>query len=153
VWIKADSARSIPGQPRTVTASTPVGTPSTRDCLRRLDWGELAWISRPSDTGAEQITAVLVTLAPSRGHDFHRHPRQEEVLYVLAGEVEQWLETKKRTLKAGDAVFVGRGIVHASFNTGGEPARFLAVLSPCVGDGGYESEEVAGESPWRDLRR
>lgn len=118
-----------------------------------LDWGELAWISRPSDTGADQITAVFVTLAPGRGHDFHRHPRQEEVLYVLGGEVEQWIETAKQTLRAGDAVFVARGVVHASFNVGAGPATFLAVLSPCAGDGGYESEEVAAEAPWNTLRR
>ena len=54
----------------------------------RLDWGELAWISRPSTTGSRQITEALVTLAPGFGHDFHRHPQQEEMLYVLSGTVE-----------------------------------------------------------------
>lgn len=55
----------------------------------RLDWGELSWISRPSTTGSRQITEALVTLAPGFGHDFHRHPQQEEMLYVLSGTVEQ----------------------------------------------------------------
>ena len=125
-----------------------------QDVVRdQVDWGELAWISRPSDTGSAQITQVLVRLEPGFGHDFHRHLRQEEVLYVLSGEVEQWLETEKRTLKAGDAFFVSRGIVHASFNTGTKTATFLVVLSPSVGDAGYESEEVAAEAPWSTLRR
>lgn len=124
-----------------------------RDLSRtRLDWGELAWISRPSDTAAKQIALVHVKLEPGRGHDFHRHPRQEEVLYLLSGEVEQWLETEKKILKPGDAIFVAPGVVHASFNTGSVPATFLAVLSPCVGDGGYESEEVATDAPWNRLR-
>ena len=118
----------------------------------RLDWGELAWISRPSATGSHQITEALVTLAPGFGHDFHRHPRQEEVLYLLAGTLEQWLEGEKRALSPGDAVFVQRGVVHASFNTGEVDAKFLVVLSPSAGDGGYESEEVAHESPWNALR-
>ena len=117
-----------------------------------LDWGELAWISRPSATGSQQITEALVTLAPGFGHNFHRHPRQEEVLYLLAGTLEQWLEGEKRTLAPGDAVFVKRGVVHASFNTGTIDARFLVVLSPSAGDGGYESEEVADESPWKEMR-
>jgi quercetin dioxygenase-like cupin family protein len=114
----------------------------------RLDWGELAWISRPADTGSAQITEILVTLAPGCGHDFHRHPRQEELLYVLAGEIEQWLQGEKRLLKAGDAVFVGRGVVHASFNRSVEKAMFLVVLSPSVGEAGYEVEDVAGQTPY-----
>ena len=118
----------------------------------QLDWGESAWISRPTETGSEQITEALVTLQPGFGHDFHRHPRQEELLYVLSGEIEQWLETGKRTLRPGDAVFVGRGVVHGSFNTGTTAAIFLVVLSPSVGEAGYESEEVAAESPWSTLR-
>jgi quercetin dioxygenase-like cupin family protein len=118
----------------------------------RLDWGELAWISRPSTTGSRQITEALVTLAPGFGHDFHRHPQQEEMLYVLSGTVEQWIEGEKRTLAPGDAVFVSRGVVHASFNTGKENAKFLVVLSPSAGEGGYEAEEVAGQSPWNSLR-
>ena len=119
----------------------------------RLAWGDLAWISRPSFTGSQQITEALVTLAPGFGHDFHRHPRQEELLYVLSGRVEQWIERDKRMLEAGDAVFVPRGVVHASFNVGAEDARFLVVLSPSAGEAGYESEEVAAQSPWNGLRR
>ena len=118
----------------------------------RLDWGELAWISRPSTTGSRQITEALVTLGPGFGHDFHRHPQQEEVLYVLSGTVEQWIEEEKRILSPGDAVFVGRGVVHASFNTGTGDAKFLVVLSPSAGEGGYESEEVAAQPPWNRLR-
>ena len=118
----------------------------------RLDWGELAWISRPSTTGSRQITEALVTLAPGFGHDFHRHPQQEEMLYVLSGTVEQWIEGERRILSPGDAVFVSRGVVHASFNTGSEDAKFLVVLSPSAGEGGYESEEVAGQPPWNGLR-
>ncbi len=119
----------------------------------RLDWGELAWISRPSSTGSQQITEALVTLAPGHGHDFHKHPRQEEVLYVLSGTIEQWIEGEKRTLTAGDAMFVDRGTVHASFNTGSADAKLLVVLSPSAGDGGYETEEVAQQSPWCDIRK
>ena len=118
----------------------------------RLDWGELAWISRPSTTGSRQITEALVTLAPGFGHDFHRHPLQEEMLYVLSGTIEQWIERERRILSPGDAVFVSRGVVHASFNTGTEDAKFLVVLSPSAGEGGYESEEVAGQPPWKGLR-
>ncbi len=118
----------------------------------KLDWGRLRWMSNPPSTGAEQLTVIEVTLAPGKGHDFHRHPDQEEVIYVISGEVEQWLDRESRMLGPGDSVFIGADVVHASFNVGRSEARLLAILGPCVGDGGYELVDVAGEAPWRDLR-
>ncbi len=120
---------------------------------QQLDWGSLGWCSRPADTRAENLVVSEVTLAPGGGHTFHKHPRQEEVIYVIDGEVEQWREDEKRRLTPGDSVFLPAGTVHASFNTGQKDAKLLAILSPSIGDGdGYEVVEVADESPWNGLR-
>jgi quercetin dioxygenase-like cupin family protein len=118
----------------------------------QLDWGQIGWLSRPATTQAKDITVMEVTLHPGKGHDFHKHPNQEEVIYVMAGQIEQWLETKNQVLKPGDAVFIGADVVHASFNTGNGPAKLMVVLGPCVGEGGYEVVDVAGEAPWNSLR-
>jgi quercetin dioxygenase-like cupin family protein len=118
----------------------------------QLDWGEMGWISRPATTRAKDITEIEVTLQAGFGHNFHKHPNQEEVIYVLAGEIEQWLETKKQILKPGDSIFIEPNVVHASFNIGRQPARLLVVLAPCVGEGGYELVDVSGEAPWNGLR-
>ncbi len=118
----------------------------------QLEWGELGWISRPAATGARQIVAIEVTLLPGQGHNFHKHPEQEEVIYVLAGEVEQWLGEQRQHLKPGDSVFIHAGAVHASFTAGSQPARLLAILSPCIGDGGYELVDVSQAAPWNGLR-
>jgi len=118
----------------------------------QLDWGELGWLSRPSTTHAKNITVIEVTLNAGHGHNFHRHPNQEEVIYVIAGQIEQWLETEKRVLKPGDSIFIEANIVHASFNTGSQTARLMVVLGPCVGEGGYEIEDVADQAPWNTLR-
>ena len=117
-----------------------------------LDWGGLGWISRPPSTGAQALTVIDVTLEAGHGHDFHVHPAQEEVIVVQAGEIEQWLEGEKAMLGPGEAVFIGAGTVHASFNTGGETARLTVALGPCAGDGGYELVDVSAEEPWRSLR-
>jgi quercetin dioxygenase-like cupin family protein len=117
-----------------------------------LDWGQLRWLSHPPSTGARQLTVIDVTLAPGKGHDFHKHPDQEEVILILAGEVEQWVDRDKRVLNPGDSAFVPAGGVHASFNVGEGDAKIVAILGPCVGDGGYELVDVAGEAPWNGLR-
>lgn len=116
------------------------------------DWGKLQWICNPPNTGAKDLTVIGVTLAPGKGHDFHRHPDQEEVIYVVAGAVEQWVDQEKRILGAGDSAFIPAGVVHASFNVGSGDASIVAILGPCVGEIGYEVEDVAGGAPWKDLR-
>jgi len=117
-----------------------------------LDWGKLRWMSHPPSTGAGQLTVIEVNITPGQGHDFHKHPDQEEVIYCISGKVEQWLEREKRILGPGDSVFIGADVVHASFNVGESTAQLLAILGPCVGDEGYELVDVAGEAPWNTLR-
>ena len=118
----------------------------------QLDWGELGWLSRPETTSASASTVVEVTLPPGQGHDFHKHPHQEEVIYVISGEVEQWIAAEQRTLRAGDSAYIQADTVHASFNTGDKLARLIVVLAPCIGEGGYELIDVSDQSPWNTLR-
>jgi quercetin dioxygenase-like cupin family protein len=118
-----------------------------------LDWGQLRWMSNPPTTGAAELTVIEVTLGPGKGHDFHKHPDQEEVIYVIAGKVEQWVDREARTLGGGDCAFIPAGVVHASFNIGDSDARIVAILGPCVGAIGYELVDVAGEAPWKGLRK
>ena len=75
----------------------------------QLEWGELGWISRPSLTNAKDITVIEVTLKAGHGHDFHKHPDQEEVITVLSGQIEQWLEAEKQILHPGDSIFIEAG--------------------------------------------
>lgn len=124
-----------------------------KDMVRdQFDWGEIGWTSRPGNTGAEQLAVLDVTLLPGKGHDFHKHPDQEEVIYVISGEIEQWIEDEKQVLKPGDAVFIKADTVHASFTLGDENAHLLAILGPSVGEGGYAMVDMSGEAPWKDLR-
>ena len=100
----------------------------------QFDWGTLGWVCHPPNTGANDLTVLEAAFGPGDGHNFHRHPNQEEVIYVLSGEVEQWLEQESRTLRAGDSLFIKRGIVHATFNKSDGDAKLLAILGPCDGD-------------------
>ena len=118
-----------------------------------LDWGRLRWLSNPPVTGAKDLTVINVSVAPGKGHDFHKHPEQEEVIYIVAGRVEQWVDREKRILGPGDSAFLPADTVHASFNVGQSDANIVAILGPCVGATGYEVVDVTGEEPWKGLRR
>jgi quercetin dioxygenase-like cupin family protein len=117
-----------------------------------LDWGSISTVSGPVVNKAKDIVTLHVNLKPGKGHNFHRHPQQEEVIFVLKGHIEQWVDMEMKLLEAGDAAFIGSGVVHASFNIGQNDAQVLAILGPAIGDSGYEVEEVAALSPWNELR-
>ena len=127
-------------------------TDSSEAQHEQVPWGTLAWFSNPDSTGTENLVVVEVRFDPDSGHNFHKHPDQEEVIYVLEGEIEQWAGTEKRTLRAGDSAFIGKDQVHASFNTSDRVARILAILGPSVGQDGYELVDVAAEEPWISIR-
>jgi quercetin dioxygenase-like cupin family protein len=115
------------------------------------DWGVFAQVSGPRD-GLAGIVAIEATFLPGKCHDFHRHPGQEEVIYVLEGTIEQWVEQERSVLSVGDAVLVPASAAHATFNDGDVPAKILAILSPAVGADGYGVEDVSGDDPWASLR-
>lgn len=119
----------------------------------QLDWGTMGWFSRPATTGAGDLVVMEVELQPGFGHDFHKHPEQEEVIYVVAGTVEQWLDQEREYLEAGDAIFISADVVHATFNTSNVPAKLLVSLGPCVGDEGYQLVDVSDQEPWQSLRK
>lgn len=118
----------------------------------KVPWGSPAWFSSPAVSGTNALAVVEVTFNPSSGHSFHKHPNQEEVIYVIDREIEQWVDRQKRVLEAGDSAFIGKDVVHASFNSSARGARALAMLSPSIGREGYELVDVSGQEPRTSIR-
>jgi quercetin dioxygenase-like cupin family protein len=94
-----------------------------------------------------------VTLEPGEGHDFHRHPGQEEMIIVKRGQITQYLERESTALGPEDSVFIEADVVHASFNEGNETAHLQVIIAPSLGEGrGYGLVDVSGEEPWASVR-
>jgi len=119
-----------------------------------FDWGEIGWRCTPDSTGSTQLVVMDVAIEPGKGHDFHRHPEQDEVIVVRSGQIEQWLERDREVLGPGDSVYLDAGVVHASFNIGAEIAQLQVIIGPATGHGdGYDLEDVSTQEPWTSLRR
>src|SRR5204863_3589587 len=88
------------------------------------------WYCKPDMVANTNLLFVRCRLEPGAAHNFHYHPKMEELLYVLSGEAEQWVERDKKILRCGDCFYVPAGVVHSTFNIGAEPLEFLAILSP-----------------------
>ena len=118
----------------------------------QFDWGTIGWRCRPANTGSQQLVVMDVTLEPGEGHAFHRHDGQEEMIIVKQGAVTQFIERESTTLGPGDSVYLDAGVVHASYNDGGETAHLQVVIGPSLGEGGYGLVDVSREEPWASLR-
>jgi quercetin dioxygenase-like cupin family protein len=117
-----------------------------------FDWGTIGWRCRPSNTGAESLVVMDVSLEPGEGHAFHRHDGQEEMIIVKQGRITQFIERESTTLDPGDSVYLDGGVVHASYNDGTETALLQVVIGPSLGPGGYELVDVSSDEPWSSLR-
>jgi quercetin dioxygenase-like cupin family protein len=115
-------------------------------------WGKHWWLSDPDLTATKQLTLVRVRMRPGAGHQFHYHPAREEIIYVLDGVAEQWVDREKRRLKAGEIAFIPKGVVHAIHNPSKRPMSFLAILSPAQAKGPFLVDCYEDE-PWRSLRK
>ena len=75
------------------------------------------------------------------GAPVHMHRNEDEYSYVLEGRIGVQLGDEVLVAGPGDLVFKPRGIPHAFWNAGDEPARLLEVISPA----GFENyfREVA----------
>ena len=93
------------------------------------------WVCRPEIVAAKGLQICRAVLPPGEGHNFHRHPELEEVIYVLEGEVAH----------------IPADVVHATFNTSARDALILAVLSPASQKGPF-AVDMSGEEPWKSLR-
>ncbi len=120
----------------------------------QFDWGVVGWRCAPDNTGSKHLVVMDVSLAPGEGHDFHRHPGQEEMIILKSGRIEQYLERDSTILEPGDSVYIDDDVVHASFNIGNETAHLQVMIGPSLGEGsGYGLVDVSGEEPWASLRR
>jgi len=115
------------------------------------DWTRNEWLSRPDLVAADQLLMVRAHM-PARGsHPFHQHPTREEIIYVVAGQAEQWVGNDHRILQPGEIAHIPRGTVHGTWNPFDEQLIFLAILAPAQA-GGPDIVDMSTEEPWKSLR-
>jgi quercetin dioxygenase-like cupin family protein len=119
--------------------------------VEQLPWGPHEWIARAGLVEAEKLMLVRVIMPPGEGHKFHRHPALEEIIYVVEGRAEQWVDREHRILGPGDAAHIPVDMVHGTYNAGTTDLVFLAILSPAVFTG-PALIDVSADEPWASLR-
>jgi len=127
------------------------------DAIRETNpWTNNEWLCRPDVVAAEKLLLVRANMAPGHCHPFHYHPNREEIIHVIYGRAEQWVDGEYRILSAGEIAHIPPGTVHGTYNPFKEPLVFMAILSPAklpaeLADA-PDPVDVGTEEPWAKLR-
>jgi quercetin dioxygenase-like cupin family protein len=111
------------------------------------DQGDAVWIGSfgtiykvPSEATGGAVAVVEHVLGPGQlGSPLHRHTREDEISYVLEGELTVQQGDQRDTAGLGGTIVKPRGIFHAFWNGGAVPVRFLEIIAP-GGFAGYFRE-------------
>lgn len=95
-------------------------------------------------TGAKELCIFEQWVAPGAGTPVHAHP-VEEVLTVLSGEAEMWLDDRSAIVTAGQSLIVPALRRHRFRNSGTGMLHIHAVLASPV----FEAQVEGREEPVR----
>jgi quercetin dioxygenase-like cupin family protein len=70
------------------------------------------------------------TVGPGEGVPPHVHSQEDEMIHMIEGTCEVFLDGKVFTAAAGSVINFPRNVVHGFRNTSGAPARALFIATP-----------------------
>ncbi|MCL2068416.1 MAG: cupin domain-containing protein [Oscillospiraceae bacterium] len=97
---------------------------------RRLEGRDLSWIVTEETIGAKQMSIAVMHCHPNAiVKPLHSHKDIEEVIYILEGQGQSWIDGELVDFKKGDAVFFPANSKHQVRNTSGETLVTLSIFA------------------------
>jgi mannose-6-phosphate isomerase-like protein (cupin superfamily) len=113
---------------------------------RPLEVLGIAMLEKAGGADLNGGAAVLVqTVPPAGGPPPHVHRDTDEFFYVLEGEIDVWIASRRTKLVAGMSATLPRNVPHAFTNPGRTPAKVLVVVTP--GSGARFFDDIDRERP------
>ena len=99
--------------------------------FQSVDWGKTKNIFGIENVGAKYLKINITEYAAGTAHKLHRHPEQEEVIYILDGEGITRTDAGDQRIGPGSFVFVPAGTDHATLNIlKDRPMKAIIIKSP-----------------------
>ncbi len=117
--------------------SEPSSTSTARAVFRAKGTGATTWamgslfehlLSAQESDGS--LGVALVTQPPGTATPLHRHTREAEAFFLLAGSMTYRAGEQTFHLEEGDFIWLPAGLPHAFRVTGEAPVRFLGLADP-----------------------
>lgn len=105
---------------------------------KRLEGRDLRLVVTPETIGAERLSIAIMNCFPRATlRPVHAHKDTEEVILVLAGQGEVWIDGERSSFKEGDAVLFPANSKHQLRNTGDTDLVTASIFSPPTEPGSY----------------
>lgn len=113
-----------------------LSSPHAATPARQVEWMGNTYSMKLTAQETGGAVGIYEGVSPAgSGPPVHIHHREDEIFAIREGEVEFWLDGQSMIRKAGDVVFLPRGVPHTFRVLGAAPARMLTILTPA----GFES--------------
>ena len=95
------------------------------------NWGKTKNVFGPGNVRAKYLKINITEYAPATEHELHKHPSQEEVIFVLEGEGISRTKDGDKRISAGAFVFVPADTDHATINIlKDKPMKAIIIKAP-----------------------
>lgn len=96
----------------------------------KLAGRDLSWLVTTESVGAKRLSIAIMNCFPhSIVRPMHSHRDIEEVILILDGEGEAWVDGDRAFFRKGDAVLFPANSRHQVRNTGDQPLRTASIFS------------------------
>ncbi len=112
----------------TITQQPIISPPGGGDELN-IAGSQIFHRAKSGETGGVFSVVELVS-EPGTGVSLHVHDNEDELVYVLEGDIEVTLGDQAMKATKGVMALLPRGIPHGYTNIGDNPSRVLGVISP-----------------------
>lgn len=103
----------------------------SRSNTQHFDWGRIEWMYEPEYGNSNSVMHIgIITIFPGKRQTRHVHYGDEQFLYVLSGQGEQWIDNAINTIEPGASFHIEAGSAHETINTGEEPIIELLISIP-----------------------
>ena len=92
--------------------------------------GEETIVKVSAEDSEDTLAFFHLVAPPMTGPPLHVHTREDELFYVLEGELVFELDGERHTARAGDTVYLRRGVAHTYQNFTKSNARLLIATVP-----------------------
>lgn len=109
---------------------------------KRIPGRFIRWIADNKTLQPKYLSCCLIRVPPGETvQPAHSHPQGEELIYIMSGSGEAWVEGKIRPIRAGTALLFEQGSVHMIRNVGNEEMKVICFFAPPTGLENYELHE------------
>jgi quercetin dioxygenase-like cupin family protein len=102
----------------------------------------IRWIADDKTLQPKHLSSCVIRVMPGETvQPAHSHPEGEELIYIMSGSGEAWVDGKIKPMRTGTAILFEQGSVHMIRNVGGEEMKVVCFFAPPTGLENYRLYE------------